>query len=105
MSSHDDLDDLWIRHWTVNDDLEAFEDFIGFHQLENIKSDTIVRVIKDILLRLNLSLDDCRGQTYDGASNMMGRKSGVSTQILAEQPKAVDIHCEGHSLSLKVSSH
>ena len=89
---------------TVDDDLEAFEDFIGFHQLENIKSDTIVRVIKDILLRLNLSLDDCRGQTYDGASNMMGRKSGVSTQILAEQPKAVEIHCEGHSLSLSVKS-
>ena len=89
---------------TVNDDLEAFEDFIGFHQLENIKSNTIVRVIKDILLRLNLSLDDCRGQTYDGASNMMGRKSGVSTQILAEQPKAVEIHCEGHSLSLSVKS-
>ncbi|XP_066927281.1 zinc finger MYM-type protein 1-like [Clytia hemisphaerica] len=34
----------------------------------------------------------------------MGRKSGVSTQILAEQPKAVAIHCEGHSLSLSIKS-
>ncbi|XP_066910497.1 zinc finger MYM-type protein 1-like [Clytia hemisphaerica] len=89
---------------TVDENLEAYEDFIGFHQLENIKSDVIVRVIKDILLRLNLSLENCRGQTYDGASNMMGRKSGVSTQILAEQPKAVAIHCEGHSLSLSIKS-
>ena len=53
---------------------------------------------------MNLSLDNCRGQTYDEASNMMGKKSGVSTQILAEQPKAVAIHCQGHSLSLSVKS-
>jgi len=63
-----------------------------------------VRVIKDILLRINLSLNDCRGQTYDGASNMMGKRSGVSTQILSIQPKAVAIHCQGHSLSLSVKS-
>ena len=49
-------------------------------------------------------LSNCRGQTYDGASNMMGKKSGISTPILAEQPKAVAIHCQGHSLSLSVKS-
>ena len=89
---------------TVDDDLNSFEDFIGFHQLENIKSDIIVRAIKDILLRINLNLENCRGQTYDGASNMMGKKSGVSTQILADQPKAVAVHCQGHSLSLSVKT-
>ena len=83
---------------SVDKNLNAFEDFIGFYQLENIKSDTIVQVIKDILIRMNLSLSNCRGQTYDGSSNMMGKKSGVSTQILTEQPKAVAIHCQGHSL-------
>ena len=77
---------------SVDENLNAFEDFISFYQLENIKSDTIVHVIKDILIRMNLS---CRGQTYDVASNMVGKKSRVSTQILAEQPKAVAIHCEG----------
>ena len=89
---------------TVDENLDPFEDFIGFYELENIKSNTIVRVIKDILIRLNLSLENCRGQTYDGASNMMGKKSGVSTQIFAEQPKAIAIHCQGHSLSLSVKS-
>ena len=79
---------------SVDENLNAFEDFIGFCQLENIKSDTVVHVIRDILIRMNLSLSNCRGQTYDGASNMMGKKSGVSTQILAEQPKAVAIHCQ-----------
>ena len=88
---------------SVDENLNAFEDFIGFYQLENIKSDTIGHVIRDILIRMNLSLSNCRGQTYDGASNMMGKKSGVSTQILAEQPKAVAIHCQGNSLSLPVT--
>ena len=89
---------------TVDENLDPFEDFIGFYELENIKSNTIVRVIKNILIRLNLSLVNCRGQTHDGASNMMGKKSGMSTQIFAEQPKAFAIHCQGHSLSLSVKS-
>ena len=79
---------------SVNESLNASEEFISFYQLENIKSDIIEHAIKGILIRMNLSLSNCRGQTYDGASNMMGKKSGVSTQILAEQPKAVAIHCQ-----------
>ena len=36
---------------SVDDDLNVSEDFIGFYELENIKSETIVNAIKDILLR------------------------------------------------------
>ena len=89
---------------SVDDDFNVSEDFIGFYELTNIKSETIVNAIKDIVLRCHLSLNDCRGQTYDGASNMMGKRSGVSTQILAEQPKAMVTHCQGHSLSLAIKS-
>ena len=89
---------------TVDENLDPFEDFIGFYELENIKSNTIVRVIKDILIRLNVSLENCRGQTYDGASYMMVKKSGVSTHFFAEQLKAITIHCQGHSISLSVKS-
>ena len=89
---------------TVDNDFEVKEDFLGFYELTNIKSETIVNAIKDILLRFNLNLDNCRGQTYDGASNMMGKHSGVATQILAEQAKAIATHCFGHSLSLAVKS-
>ena len=51
-------------------------------------------------MRFNLSLQHCRGQTYDGASNMMGKKSGVATKLIVEQPKALITHCQCHSLSL-----
>jgi hypothetical protein len=60
----------------------------------------IVKIIQDVLLRLNISLNECRGQCYDGASVMQGIRSGVATQILKLQPKALYTHCYGHSLNL-----
>ena len=96
------LEQLSICLRTVSDNLESQEDFFGFYELTNIKSDTIVNAIKDILLRSGLSLYNCHGQTYDGTSNMMGKKSGVATQIQKYQPKAIITHCHGHSLSLAV---
>ena len=78
------------------------KDFLGFYQLENIKSDTIVSAIRDVLLRTQISLDNCRGQCYDGASNMLGKKSGVAKQFLDIQLKAFATHCHCHSLSLSV---
>ena len=63
----------------VDDYLESHEHFMGFCELTNIKSETIVAAIKDALLRTQLSLDKCRGQCYDGASNTLGKKSGVAT--------------------------
>ena len=65
----------------ADDYLESHEDLIGFYELTNIKSERIVAAIKDALLRTQLSLGKCRGQCYDGASNMLGKKSGVATQI------------------------
>ena len=98
------LEQLSFCARTVDDDLNVDEDFLGFYEIDNIKSETVVKAIKDILMRCSLSLDDCRGQTYDGASNMMGKHSGVSTKISEEQPKAIATHCQGRSLSLAVKS-
>ena len=41
---------------------------------------------------------------YDGISNMMGKHSAASTKISEEQPKAIETHCQSHSLSLVVKS-
>ena len=64
---------LCIR-W-VRDDLEPWEDFIGLHAMEVINADAIVKVIKDVLLRINLAMTRIRGQCYDGCSTMAGEKS------------------------------
>ena len=53
-------------------------------------------------MRYNLTLDLCRGQCYDGASNMLGKKSGIAVQIKNLQPLANYTHCYVHSLSLSV---
>ena len=87
---------------TVDDNLEVKEDFLGFYELENIKILRVVNAIKDILLRFNFSLQHRRGQTYDGASNIMGKKSGVATKLLVAQHKTLFTHCQGHSVSLAV---
>ena len=60
----------------VNNDLKVSEKFVGFYEILDLKSSTIVTVMKDILLRFQLNLDLCRGQRYDGASNISGKSSG-----------------------------
>ena len=66
------------------------------------KSDTIVKAIKDSLVRFELPIQNLRDQTYNGGSNMMGKKSGLALQILKEPPKALITHCHGHWLSLYI---
>ena len=84
----------------VNEQLEAHEEFIGLHQVELINAATITSVIKDALLRMNLSLSKSRGQCYDGCSTMSGAKKGVATNIKSEEPRCLFTHCYGHALNL-----
>ncbi|CAB4016715.1 zinc finger MYM-type 1-like [Paramuricea clavata] len=76
----------------------AMKTFSDFTIYQTIASETIVQAIKDSLIRLQLSLSQCRGQCYDGASNMLGKKSGVAKQTGVALPT----HCHSHSLSLGV---
>lgn len=51
---------------------------------------------------MNLSISNCHGQCYDGASNMSGIRRGTATQFLSEEPCALYNHCYGHALNLAV---
>ena len=42
---------------TVVDNINVDEDFLGFYEIDNIKSETTFNAIKYILLRCSLSLD------------------------------------------------
>ena len=86
----------------VTDNLDVFEHFMGFYEIPDIKSSTIVSFIKDIMIRFQLQFNKCRGQCYDRASIMLGKKSGVAMQIKELQPKAHYTHYHGHSISLSV---
>ena len=44
--------------------------------VSNIIPETIVAAIKDALHYFQFPIFNCRGQIYDGASNMMGKNQG-----------------------------
>ena len=52
------------------------------------------------MIRMQIEFEKCRGQFYDGASNMLGKKSGFEQQIKKIRQKAHETHCHGHSISL-----
>ena len=63
----------------------------------------MVNIIKDALLRLNLSISKVRGQCYDGASAMRSVGSGVAKQICDMEKRVIYTHCYGHTLDLACS--
>ena len=87
----------------VDEHFDAHEEFVGLYQVDSIVSSSIVEVLKDTILRLNLAISSCRGQCYDGAANMAGIRNGVAAQMPAEEPRAMYTHCYGHVLNLAAS--
>ena len=70
----------WVgEHFIVD------EDPIGMVAVPDTTGDTLFRVVKDSLIRMNLPIKNCRGQAYDGASNMQGNFKGVATRIQQEE--------------------
>ena len=88
------------RH--VDGNFEAHEEFISLKHLKSQTAESIVTEIKANLQELDVPLTKVRGQCYDGCSTMKGANSGVSTQIKKENPKALYIHCYGHSANLAI---
>ena len=88
--------------YTSDDSNQTHEDFVGMYETGSTTAETLTLLIKDALCRFGLDLHNCRGQAYDGASNMSGRLSGVQARICAQYPKAIYIHCFCHSLNLAV---
>ncbi|GKU91669.1 hypothetical protein SLEP1_g5506 [Rubroshorea leprosula] len=61
---------------------------------------TLKQEICSVLSHHNLSIQNVRGQGYDGASNMRGEWNGLQALILQECPYAYYVHCLAHQLQL-----
>jgi len=72
------------------------EDFLGFVKMNSTTGASIKNAIKQKLEELGLSLDNLRGQGYDGGSNMVGKNNGVQALLLKKQPLAFYTHCFSH---------
>ena len=80
------------------------EEFVGYRLCGDETTGNAIRVLIINLVRdLGLTMDNCRGQSYDGAGNMAGRYVGASTLIQHQFPKAIYVHCMNHRLNLCVA--
>ena len=61
---------LCFRIFSQNYDLQEL--FLGFYDAEITSSESIFATVKDVLMRIQFSLNKCRSQCYDGAANMSG---------------------------------
>ena len=75
--------------WWIDDDFCEHENFIGLHSVDKTNADYLVSIGENICTVYNLEFQNMLGQAYDGASNVKGHKSGVKTQILAKNERAL----------------
>ena len=68
------------------------EKYVGLMPVALTNADTIVFCIEDVLPRMNLRVQDARGQCCDGCSTMTGTKNGVAAQIKKLKEKCLLRH-------------
>ena len=90
-----------INHW-VAEALSVSEEFLGLHSMSSIDAQSIVHVMKDTLLRLQIQLSKLRRQCYDGYSTKAGPKGVVASKIAELEPIALFTPCLGHAMNLAV---
>lgn len=96
--SHNEQESIVVRY--INQSLQPQETFVGLYAVTATDGHSLASMILDALLRLNLPLNNLRGQAYDGGSNMSGRINGVQAIIREQQPLALFVHCLMHAGNL-----
>ena len=76
------------------------ERFLGFLPTIGHTGQNIADMILSFLEKHGIDIKNCRGQSYDNASNMSGKYAGVQTVIRQHSPYAAFIPCAAHSLNL-----
>ena len=84
----------------VSKDLGVHETFVGFYETAATDASTLFDITNDVFKTLEFSIANCRGQCFDGASNIAGHVSGLQKRITDIEPSALYVHCFKHSLSL-----
>ena len=81
------------------------EEFVGFVPCDQgLSGEALSNTIMQSITKIGISMDNCRGQGYDGAGNMAGKWSGAAARIQRLHPQALYVHCASHILNLCVSS-
>ena len=76
------------------------ERFLGLWTTASTSGEALFRLLKNVLTKLGLDLESLRAQCYDGAANMRGKYSGLSTKMREVENRALYVHCYAHQLNL-----
>ena len=76
------------------------ERFIKFIEMEGHSSAQLTDSLLDFLKEMGVDIKDCRGQSYDNASNMSGKYRGLQSRIKEKSQFAEYVPCFAHSLNL-----
>ena len=68
------------------------ENFFGFVEAESTTGRGLADLLTKFVEDAGLSLNNCRGQGYDGAAAMSGHLNGCQAFIKVKQPLAVYTH-------------
>lgn len=94
------LDQLcFVIRYVANDNLPV-ERFLTFIPAYSHRAEYLFDVVKTCLENFNLDILNCRGQSYDNASNMSGKYSGLQARLKEINPYAEYVPCAAHSLNL-----
>ena len=78
------------------------EEFMDFVSVDRITGEVLSSAILARLQSWDIPITNCRGQGYDGASNMSSSVCGVQGRIQQHAPLAFYTHCQAHQLNLCV---
>ncbi|XP_046666592.1 zinc finger MYM-type protein 1-like [Homalodisca vitripennis] len=98
------VDQLVLAVGYVLNDGVPCERFLTFIPSVGHTAEGMFKSVMRELGNLEINIDDCRGQSYDNASNMSGTYNGLQAKIKSKSPLALFIPCAAHSLNLVGSS-
>ena len=100
-ASNDEISSICLRY--VNKQFEICEVFM-FVELERITGEFIAKALLKFYKDAGINVRECKGQCYDGASNMQSQKKGAASYISKESPSVIVTHCCNHNLNLSLAT-
>lgn len=94
------VDQLTFVFCFVSEKDTVVKRFIAFEPIHSHTGSSLAVCVQKMVSDLRLDLVDCRGQSYDNASNMSGKYNGLQAHLKRQNPLIHYIPCAAHSLNL-----
>jgi len=82
---------------------EVYERLIGLKHVTSTSGNSLFETLKDTLAELDLPLNNCVANAFDGAANMSGQYNGVTAKLSEVIANHVHTWCYAHVLNLVLS--